>query len=94
MQIVSAAIQRVIEIVAGDANEVKALSGDWNPEQSVFMSAPLTEAARARIIAELPQLEYYRQEKTPHNPADEGFADRQSDVVISFPIAGELRRWY
>lgn len=94
MEILSTAINRVVEIVGSEGNQVKVVSGDWKPRQVVFMSEPLSSEAKKRITAELPQLVSYREERTPHNPADEGFVDREEDVAISFPIAGERRRWH
>lgn len=94
MQIASAAIQRVVEIAGREGNEVEVVSSDWDPKQIVFMSGPLTDRVREAVALQLPQLQHFKTDKTPHNPADEGYVDREADMVISFPVGGEDRRWY
>ena len=79
-------MELVVQIVVRGGNRVQDVSGDWKPNQVVFMSDPLTDEARVQVGAELPQLEPYRSERTPQNPADEGFVDPLVGVAISFPI--------
>jgi hypothetical protein len=90
MDVLSSAIARAIEIVGSEGNGVASLSDGFSKRrQVVFMSQPLSPSGKTAIARELPQLRHYRSERTPHNPADEGFADDGCDVVISFPIADE-----
>jgi hypothetical protein len=90
----SAAIRRVVAIANGFGLSVKLISTEWRPRQVVFMSAPIGADLRAALDRETLGLEHYVHAATPHDPADEGFVSRADDVAISFPIAGESRRWY
>jgi hypothetical protein len=93
MEILSALIVRAIEIAGLEGNGVASLSDEFSAaRQVVFMRQPLSLSAKASIARELPQLRHYRSDRTPHNPADEGFADDDCNVLVSFPIAGEAFR--
>ncbi|QCI68756.1 hypothetical protein [Phreatobacter stygius] len=94
LEIASAAIRRVVDIATGAGNRVKAVSTDWDVKQVVFMAEPLTSAVRAAILREIGGLEHYSNDRTPHDPADEGFVSKADDVMVSFPQAGETFRWY
>jgi hypothetical protein len=94
MDIISPAIRRALEIAALEGNSVASTSDGFSERRRVvFMQEPLSAEAHAALDRELPQLRHYRSERTPHNPPDEGFADDETDVVISFPIAGSAYRW-
>jgi hypothetical protein len=94
MDVLSAAIARAIEIVGSEGNDIASLSDGFSKRrQVVFMRQPLSPSGKSSIVGELPQLRHYRSERTPHNSADEGFADDECGVVISFPIAGETSGW-
>ncbi|WP_447724255.1 hypothetical protein [Sphingomonas koreensis] len=90
----SVAINRVIAVAKGFGISVGLVSADWGPKQVVFMSAPISNSLRVALAHEELDLEHYVQAATPHDPADEGFISRVDDVTISFPVAGEGRRWY
>jgi hypothetical protein len=92
--IVSEAVSEAVRIAVSAGNAVKVVSSEWKPKQVVFMAEPLSADVRTAIAAARPDLEHYVSERTPHNPADEGFVSRADDVVISFPKAGESLRWY
>jgi hypothetical protein len=85
----SQAVTRAVEIAVRAGNAVKLVSADWLPKRVVFMAEPLDGSVREAIIAACPDLEHYKAERTPHNPADEGFVSHADNVVVSFPLAGE-----
>ena len=94
MKVLSAAVARAIEIVGLEGNDIASLSGGFSKQrQFIFMRQPLSPGSMSAIARDLPQLRHYRTERTPHNPADEGFADDECSVVISFPIEAETSRW-
>lgn len=82
----------LIALKAG--NRLTIISSDWKPRQVVFMDQPLSPAIKAQILIAQEDLEHFSTEPTPHNPATEGFIDREADEVLSFPAHGEQRRWY
>jgi|SRR6185312_15796933 len=92
--IASQDVGKAVEIAVGAGNAVKLVSVDWKPRQVVFMAEPLDAAVRATIMKACPGLEHYVTERTPHNPADEGFVSRADNAAVSFPKAGEERRWF
>ena len=94
MQILSEAVGKAIEIAALHGVEVKVTSADWKPKQVVFMSEPITASLKDAITLDLPMLEHFLDEGSPHNPASEGFADPAEDVVVIFPTANDSRRWF
>jgi len=94
MDITSPAIRRVIGIVATEGNTVASVSDSFSKrKQVVFMKKPLSLRAHSAVSRELPELRYYRSPRTPHDPADEGFADDDTEASVSLPIAGEALRW-
>lgn len=94
IEIASDPIREVTKLALQAGNRLTTISADWEPKQVVFMDQPMDAATKAEIAASFPSLEHFTSEPTPHNPATEGFMDRQNDVVISFPARGEERRWY
>ena len=94
MEIASTSISRAVEIACLEGNSVTRIVGGFSKaRQVVFMKGPLSATLKSVIATELPELRHYRFEGTPHNPADEGFADDDGSVVVSFPLLGETHGW-
>jgi hypothetical protein len=94
VEIASRSISRAVEIACLDGNSMAGIVDRFSrARQVVFMEGPLSADVKSVIATKLPNLRYYRSEGTPHNPADEGFADDAQSVVISFPLSGETDKW-
>ncbi len=54
-------------------DEIKSQNIDGSVQQVVYMSNRLAVAVRDAILCEFPSLRYWSIDRTPHNPAAEGF---------------------
>jgi hypothetical protein len=86
VQTKSEAINRAIQLAAAKGYQVKEISDGWSgAEQVVYMAGRLTGSLRAEIETGIPELRYWKSERTPQNPADEGFISTAPLVGLSFP---------
>jgi len=82
----SAGIDRAVQITIGAGNSIKEISDGWsNFQQVVYMANGLTAAVRNEIRRQVPLLQYWSVDRTPHNPAEEGFICNTYKVGLSFP---------
>jgi len=86
MVIKSPHIDRAVQIAIGAGNPVKEISEGWSKvQQVVHMTNRLTLAVRDEIQRQEPSLRYWSANRTPHNPAEEGFICDTYQVGLSFP---------
>ena len=79
-------IDRAVQIAIGAGNSIKEIFEGWsNFQQVVYMSKGLTAAVRNDIQRHVPALHHWSTERTPHNPAEEGFICNTYKVGLSFP---------
>ena len=82
----SPGIDRAVQITIGAGNSIKEISDGWsNFQQVVYMANGLTAAVRNEIRRQEPLLQYWSVDRTPHNPAEEGFICNTYKVGLSFP---------
>lgn len=78
-------INRAIAIAIAAGYMVKEVSNGWSKiDQVVHMSGSLTTDVRQSIEKEEPSLRYWSTDRTPHNPAEEGFTCDEYKVAMSF----------
>lgn len=87
-------IRDALRIALAAGNRLAIISSEWKPRVVVFMDYPLSRATKGQISGSHPNLEHFASDPTPHNPATEGFIDREADEVLCFPAHDEQRRWY
>ena len=88
MAIKSPHIEHAVQIAIGAGNSIKEVSEGWSRvQQVVHMSSKLTISLRDEIQLQEPSLQYWSVERTPHNPAEEGFICDECQVGLSFPRA-------
>ena len=86
MQTKSPEIDQAIQIANAAGNSVHEIYREWSKmKQVVYMSLPLNDWARDEITRQIPSLEHWTVERTPHNAAEEGFTCGKHKVAISFP---------
>ena len=86
MVIKSPHIERAVQIATNAANSIKEISEGWSKvQQVVHMTGKLTLAVRNEIQQQVPSLRYWSANRTPHNPAEEGFICDTYQVGLSFP---------
>jgi hypothetical protein len=79
-------IDRAMQIAIASGNAVKEISEGWSKvQQVVHMSERMPASVRDEIQRQVPTLRYWSSERTPHNPAEEGFVCDAYHVGISFP---------
>lgn len=79
-------INHAVAIATVAGNSIKEISDGWSKvDQVVHMSGSLTTDVRQFIEKEEPSLRYWSTERTPHNPAEEGFTCDEYKVALSFP---------
>lgn len=79
-------IDNAVQIAIAAGNSVREISEGWSKvQQVVHMAAKLTDSVRAEIQSQVPSLRYWSTDRTPHNPAEEGFICDVHQVGISFP---------
>lgn len=86
MTIKSPHIDRAVQIATGTGNSVREITEGWSKvQQVVHMAGPLTIDVKHDIQRQIPSLRYWSAERTPHNPAEEGFICDEYQVGMSFP---------
>lgn len=80
----SAAIRWVIEEALASGNRLQALA-PWSKALVAHMTERLDPALKAEIRSRWPDLEYFEDKGSPHNPPDEGFIE--DGFAVSFPQA-------
>ena len=78
----SKAIRAVHQLAEADGNSVETIA-QWSKALVVHMRSPLSERLKAKIEEAVPEVRYYEEKGTPHNPADRGYVD--DEFMISFP---------
>jgi hypothetical protein len=79
-------IARAVQIAIVAGNTVKEISEGWSKiQQVVHMTDRLPSVVCDEIQRQIPTLRYRSSDKTPHNPAEEGFVCDEYGVGISFP---------
>jgi hypothetical protein len=79
-------INHAVAIATAAGYMVKEVSSGWSKvDQVVYMSGNLTADVRQAIEKEEPSLRYWSTNRTPHNPAEEGFTCDDYKVAMSFP---------
>ena len=79
-------INGAVQLAIRAGNSVKEVFEGWsNVQQVVYMSNGLTVAVRDAIQCQFPSLRYWSTDRTPHNPAAEGFICDIYKVGLSFP---------
>ena len=82
----SLGIDRAVQIAIEAGNSIKEISEGWSDvQQVVCMENGLTAAVRNDIRRHVPTLQYWSTDRTPHNPAEEGFICNAYKVGLSFP---------
>lgn len=85
-EIKSLGIDRAVQIAIGAGNSIKEISeGLSDVQQVVCMENGLTAAVRNDIQRHVPTLQCWSTDRTPHNPAEEGFICNTYKVGLSFP---------
>lgn len=80
-------IDLAIKLSIKGENSIKNISEGWSNAKKVFhMNTALTHELKKQIETEVPQLEYWKDEGSPHFPPDEGFFCNECKEAISFPI--------
>ena len=86
MTIKSPHIDHAVQIAIKAGNSVKEISEGWSRvQQVVHMTCGLSEVVRDDIQRQVPSLRYWSADRTPHNPAEEGFICDIYHVGLSFP---------
>lgn len=81
----SKSIEAAAAVAASHGNSIVEVSEGWSKvKQVVHMQEPLTEEARAAVLA-IATLRHWLVEPTPQNAGEEGFTDDQEKVAITFP---------
>jgi hypothetical protein len=62
---------------------LEAQHGDWSKASVYWFDAPMPKNVRETGNADA-SVDYFNSEGTPHNPAGEGFIDRDAKIAISF----------
>lgn len=78
----SEAIRWVIDRALADGNRVVSLA-QWSKALVAHMEGGLSGDVREATRARWPQLEYFRDDGSPHNEPDEGFIE--DGFAVSFP---------
>jgi hypothetical protein len=87
MTIKSPYIDHAVQIAIGSDNSIREVSEGWSKVQQVVqMANRLTVAVRDEIQRQVPSLRYWSANRTPHNPAEEGFICDTYQVGLSFPM--------
>ncbi len=82
----SSSIEKALKIAIDSGNSISDISENWSEvNQVVYMSKELTNSIREKIKSQVPLLDYWSIERTPHNPAEEGFICKLFKIAISFP---------
>ncbi|MBB5407661.1 hypothetical protein HDG34_001593 [Paraburkholderia sp. HC6.4b] len=88
MKILSPHIDHAVQIAVAAGNSVKEVSEGWSKvRQVVHMTSRMSEAVRNDIQSQIPSLRYWSSDRTPHNPAEDGFICEEYQVGLSFPRA-------
>lgn len=82
----SEAIRWVIDCAVRHGNRVTDLA-PWTKALVAHMETGLADEVRQATLTRYPRLEYFSNEGTPHNRADEGFIE--GGFAVSFPRAGQ-----
>ncbi len=83
----SAAIQRSIDLVVSEGNEVVQTSVGWEKvDEVVHLRQPLTSKVRDVLRADT-ALRYWTSKGSPHDQPSEGFTDDAARVALSFPVS-------
>ena len=79
-------IDQAVQIAVAAGNAVKEISEGWSKvQQVVHMAERMPASVRDEIQRQIPTLRYWSSERTPHNPAEDGFICDAYHVGISFP---------
>jgi len=79
-------VDHAVQLAIAAGNSVKEISEGWSKvQQVVHMTSRLTADLRKEIERQEPTLRYWSAERTPHNPAEEGFLCEVYAVGLSFP---------
>lgn len=79
-------IDHAIDFAKRKGNSINEIVDGWSKvEQVIYMSSPLSNEVRQLIETSEPSLRYWNAERTPHNPAEEGFICDEYKVGITFP---------
>lgn len=79
-------IDRAVQISIAAGNTIKEISDGWSMiQQVVHMTSGLSVDVRDEIQCQVSTLRYWSTDRTPHNPAEEGFICDEYHVGISFP---------
>lgn len=78
----STTIRWVAERAVETGNSVQGVA-QWTRALVVHMDHGLSPALKAEIRSRHPELEYFEQAGSPHNPPDEGFIE--DGFAVSFP---------
>jgi hypothetical protein len=79
-------IDQAVQIAVAAGNTVKEISEGWSKvQQVVHMAERMPASVRDEIQRQVPALRYWSSERTPHNPAEDGFICDAYHVGISFP---------
>lgn len=86
MNIASPFIAKAVELALEDGNSVETVSDGWTRvKQVVHLKGMLSPQLRSMIAEQVPSLRYWSAERTPQNPASEGFICEHFGVGLSFP---------
>ncbi len=77
----SEAILKLVGLARG--SDLEPQEGEWTKAFVYWFDALMPDDVRAAGGAD-PTLDYFDSEGTPHNPAGEGFIDRDAKIAISF----------
>ncbi len=78
----SQAVRWVIDQAVARGNRVETLA-QWSKALVAHMSDGLAPELKAEVEARWPDLTYFAEAGTPHNPPDEGFIE--DGFAVSFP---------
>ncbi|RAP57497.1 hypothetical protein [Oleiagrimonas sp. MCCC 1A03011] len=86
MNIASPFVEKAVQLALDDGNAVEKISEGWTQaKQVVHMKDALNPRLRSMIAEQAPSLRYWSVDRTPQNPASEGFMCDKFNVGLSFP---------
>lgn len=86
MGVSSPYVAKAVQLALDHGNAVETISEGWmQAKQVVHFQSALSPSLRSMIAEQVPSLRYWSVDRTPQNPASEGFMCDQFSVGLSFP---------
>ena len=79
-------IGHVLDMLIDNGNSIQEISEWTKIKQVIHMKKKLSLEMKEKIRNNFKNLEYWRADKTPYDPENEGFVCYKCSVAIVFPI--------